>query len=100
MKCPPMLISLKFHSTDDEHDGGWGLWIPLFILAPIALVLLLALFLIALPFLLISVLFTWQVGWWRWLVFAVPAFFKTMHELPGLKVDVEAGKQKIYIAVY
>ncbi len=95
-----MLISLRFRSNADQHGRGFGLWIPLFILVPIAMVFLLALFLIALPFLLVSLIFTWDMGWWRWLVFGVPVFFKTMHALPGLKVDVEEGKQKIYIAVH
>ena len=99
MKRPPMLISLKFRSNKDENARGFGLWIPLFIVVPIALILLLALFLVMLPFLLVSLAFTWQMGWWRWLIFGIPAFFKTMYALTGLKVELEDHRQKIHIAV-
>ena len=101
MKCPPMVISLKFRcNKEDEDRGGFGLWLPLFIIAPVILLILLALFLVALPFMLISLIITWNAGWLRYLWYGIHAFFKTMHELPGLKIDVEDRKNKIYIAVY
>lgn len=100
MKCPPMLLSLKFRSNVDISDRGFGLWIPLFIIVPIAMIILLVLFLIALPFLLVSLAYTWHMGWWRWLFWGIPDFFKTMNALPGLKVDVQDRKQNIYIAVH
>lgn len=100
MKSLPMVISLKFCSNEDNDGRGFYLWIPLFIVVPVVLIILLALFLLILPFLLISLIVTWEIGWWRYLWYGVPAFFKTMHELPGLKVDVEDKKQKIYIAIH
>ena len=100
MKKPPMLLSLKFGSEDDENGGGMRLWIPLFIIGPIVLIIFLALFLISLPFVLLSMLFTWQVRWIRWIVFGIPAFFSTMNELTGLKVDIQDSRQKIYIAIH
>jgi hypothetical protein len=99
MKWQPMLVSLRFRSGAHANHG-FGLWIPLFILGPIALIILLVLFLIALPFLLLSLLFTWDLGWWKWLAFGVPTVFSTMHELKGLEVDVAEGKRKIYLAVH
>jgi hypothetical protein len=99
MKRPPMFVTLRINPGKEDEDGGFTLWIPLFIIAPIAFIILLAIFLVALPFLLIYYIFTWQEEWWHWLTFAVPAFFKAMHELPGLKVDVEDGRQKIFIDV-
>jgi len=100
MKRPPMLLSLKFGSDGDKDGGGMHLWIPLFIIGPVALIILLALFLVALPFILLSMLFTWQLRWVRWIIYGIPAFFSTMHELPGLKVDIQDSKQKIYIAIH
>jgi hypothetical protein len=99
MKFPPMVVYMKVGANQDEQNSGFCLWIPLFILVPIALIMLLALLLIALPFLLISVLITWDVKWLRWVMFSIQAFFKTTHELTGLKLDIEDGKQKIYIDV-
>jgi hypothetical protein len=95
-----MLVSLKFGKGRDENGGGFSLWVPLFILGPIALVIFLALFLIALPFILVATLITWQLKWIRWIVYGIPAFFNTVNELVGLKVDVEDSKQKIYIAIH
>ncbi len=99
MKHLPMVISIKFHSAEDGEGRGFSLWIPLFIIVPLVLIILLALFLLILPFLIISIIVTWEMEWWRYLWHGLPAFFKTMHELPGLKVDVEDKKQKVYIAV-
>ena len=100
MNRPPMLITLKFHSNDDDEYGrGFSLWIPLFIIVPVVLLITLALFLLALPFLFVYVLVSWDIRWWRYLRYGVPAFFETMHALLGLKVDVEDNKQKIYIDV-
>jgi hypothetical protein len=100
MKCPPMCITLKFRSSEAGSGKEFCLWVPLFIIVPIALIILLALFLIALPFLLISLIITWNTGWLRYLWYGIPAFFKTLHALSGLSVDVENLKQKVYIAIH
>jgi hypothetical protein len=97
MKRPPMIVSFKINSKDTKH--GFGLWVPLFIIGPIALIILLALFLVALPFILLSFLFTWNLRWWRYLIMGVPAFFNTMHSLPGLKIDISDKQNDIYIAI-
>jgi hypothetical protein len=101
MKRLPMIVSLQLRShNEDGESEGCRLWVPLFIIAPIAIIILLALFLVALPFLLISFLLTWYTGWWRILWYGIPAFFNTLHALPGLNVDVENQKQKIYITIH
>ena len=96
MRWPPYLMQLKFRDT----NHGFSIWLPLFIIGPIALILLLALFLIALPFVLLSLLFTWRWYWLEYAVIGVPAFFAIMWSLPGLKVDVEDGKQHVLVAIY
>ena len=97
MKMPPMFLAVRINPRIDDEEEGFTLWIPLFIIVPLALIILLALFLVALPFLLLSIILTWQFDWVRWLAFAAPAFFNTMHELSGLKVDIVDDTQKIFI---
>jgi hypothetical protein len=99
MKMPPMFVTLRINPRDGDEEEGFTLWIPLFIIVPLVLIILLALFLVALPFLILSVILTWRFDWLRWLAFALPAFFGTMHELSGIKVDVVDGRQKIFIDV-
>jgi hypothetical protein len=96
MRWPPYLMQLKFRSP----DHGFSIWLPLFIIGPIALIFLLALFLIALPFLLISLLFTWRWYWLEYAIIGIPAFFAIMWSLPGLKVDVDDEGQHVLIAIY
>ena len=96
MRWPPYLMQLKIHSP----DYGFSIWLPLFIIGPIALIFLLALFLIALPFLLLSLLFTWRWYWLEYAVIGIPAFFAMMWSLPGLKVDVEDGEQHVVVSFY
>jgi hypothetical protein len=93
MKRPPYLLKLRFR---DSHHS-FGLWLPLFILGPIFLVFLLALFLIALSFAFLSLLFTWRWGWWRPVFLSVPAFFRIVCSLPGLKVDVRENNEQFAI---
>jgi len=96
MRWPPYLMKIRIRG----HRYSFGLWIPLFILGPIALMFVLALFLIALPFLLLSFLFTWRWHHLRYITFGVPAFFRIICTLPGLKVDIEDGAQHILVAFY
>ena len=96
MRWPPYLMQFKIRSP--QH--GFSIWLPLFIIGPIALIFLLALFLIALPFLLLSLLFTWRWYWLEYAVIGIPAFFAIMWSLPGLKVDVEDGEQHVVVAIY
>ena len=54
MKCPPMLMHLKIQG----EEKGVGLWLPLFLLLPLALVV----FIILSPLILIAVLVLWPSG--------------------------------------
>jgi hypothetical protein len=92
MKWPPYLMYLRIQS--------FGLWIPLFILAPIFLLILLAILLVALPFLVIAFIFTWNIWWWEWLWFGIKALFATLHSLPGLQIDIDDRNTHISIAIY
>jgi hypothetical protein len=96
MRWPPYLMQFRIRSP--QH--GFSIWLPLFIIGPIALIFLLALFLIALPFLLLSLLFTWRWYWLEYAVIGIPAFFAIVWSLPGLKVDVDDEGQHVLIAIY
>ena len=54
MKRPPMLMHVKIR----REDGGFCLWLPLFLLLPLALVLLIALS----PLILLAVMVLWVSG--------------------------------------
>ena len=100
MKCPPMFVSIKFSSGKDEVGHNFRLWVPLFIIAPIALIILLVLFLIALPFMLISLIFTWNTRWWCWLIVHIRTMFETFNAMPGLEVKLDDAGKEVYIAVH
>lgn len=96
MTWPPYLMQVKVSSP--EHD--FSLWLPLFIIGPIALIFMLVLCLIALPFLFLSFMFTWRCDWWPYVRVGVPTFFSLLHSLRGLTVDVADEKQHILIAFH
>jgi hypothetical protein len=99
MKLPPLVMYMKVGDKQDQPHGGISLWIPLFILVPIALIMMLALLLIALPFMLIFTLLTWNANLWRWIFRGIPLLFNTLHELRGSNVEVEDGKKYVTIDV-
>jgi hypothetical protein len=96
MKWPPYLLKLRIQN---QHHA-FGLWLPLCLIMPVILVFLLAVFLILLPFALLVMLFTWRLGWWRPIALGMPALFRLLCSLPGLRVDVEGKAGHVYIAFY
>jgi hypothetical protein len=97
MKWPPYLLKLWFRNG--RHSFG-PIWLPLFILGPVFLIILLALCLIALPFVLLSFLFTWRWTWWRTVLLSVPAFVRILCALPGIRVDVGDKNERFVVAFY
>ena len=93
MKRPPYLLKLRFRNP--EH--GFALWLPLFLIWPIVLVFLLAIFVILLPFALLAMIFTWQSDWTHSILMCVPAVYRLFSQLPGLVVDVEGNQGHVYI---
>ncbi len=80
MNWPPMLLHLRF----PNDSGGWGLWLPLFLVYP----LLLAISLIAAPFLLIAALVLWPIGNARIPLLVLPYVWNVIFKTRGLMVDV------------
>ena len=100
MKKPPLLMYLKIHDNTKDAGKGFGLWIPLFLFAPIFLVLLLAIFILAIPFLLIALLFTWHMWWWRIIWNSPPAILNVLHSLPGTLIQINDKNALIDISIH
>ena len=94
MKRPPMWMRIQIY----KKDRRIGLWLPLFLLWPLALVVLIILS----PLILIAVLVLWVIGWGNWALMAIKALGAAggcMYAMRGLKVDVQNRYQTVYISV-
>jgi len=94
MNRPPMLMHIKV----DNGERDFGFWLPLFLLIPLALVILIILS----PLILIAFLILWLCGWDRWILLASKALkvaFISFWSLRGLEVDVQGPREKVYISV-
>ena len=91
MKQPPMLMHVKIQG----EDRGFGLWLPLFLLLPLALVL----FIILSPLILIAVLVLWPSGWGKRAMLVLRAAFEVFCSMHGLRVDIQSRHQYVYISV-
>jgi hypothetical protein len=91
MNWPPMLMHIKIQSK----KGKFGLWLPLFLLIPLALVILIILS----PLILIAILVLWPSGWGRWALMSLKAAFVSFWALRGLKVEVQGRNECVYITV-
>lgn len=93
MNWPPYLLKIRI----ENEDSTFPLWLPLFIIGPIVLILLLAVLIIILPFALLALIFTWELGWWRPVFLFFPAMCRLITQLPGLKIDVGDKNNRVYI---
>ena len=91
MKRPPILMHLRIHG----EKRGFGLWLPLFLLLPLALVV----FIILSPLILIAVLVLWPSGWGKRALLILRAAFEVFCSMRGLRVDVQSGHQCVYISL-
>ena len=94
MRWPPYLLKLQVHNR--EHD--FALYLPLFLIWPVVLIFLLAVFLILLPFAALALIFTWRWGWLRSLILAWPLLFRLFGQLPGLEIDAGGRDGQFYIS--
>ncbi len=98
---PPMVLRVRIR--DPKHD--FGLWIPLFLLGPLAVLLLLVLSVLLLPFIPVAAVVLWRRGFGRWVLLGtflllrvVPMLFMLLCALRGLTVDVGSDREKVYVA--
>ncbi len=89
MKRPPVLMHVKIRG----ERRGFGLWLPVFLLLPLAL----ALFAIVSPLILMAILVFWPRGWRKRALHIFRAAFEVFNSMRGLKVDVQSGQQQICI---
>ena len=90
MKRPPILMHVKIQGK----RRGFGLWLPLFLLLPLAV----AAFIILSPLILIAILVFWPKGWWRRALHIFGAAFEIFCSMRDLKVDVQSDHHCIYIS--
>ena len=93
MNWPPYLLKIRL----ENEDRSLPIWLPLFIIGPVVLILLLAIFIISLPFLILALIFNVGHNWWRTVFLAVPAFYRLITQLPGLKIDAESAHGRVFI---
>jgi len=90
MKRPPMLMHVKIRGKRCR----FGLWLPLFLLLPLAL----AAFIILSPLILIAILVFWPKGWRKRALRIFGAAFEILCSMRDLKVDVQSDHHCIYIS--
>ena len=89
MNWPPLLLHLRLPS----REGFVGLWLPWFLVYPI----LLALMLIALPFILVAAIFMVPAGRARPLLMSGPYLWRLLFAMRGFKMDIEtAGREMLF----
>ena len=64
-------------------------------LLPLALVVLIILS----PLILIGVILLWPSGRGKWALFVLPAAFRVFCSLRGLRIDIQSGRESVYISV-
>ncbi len=91
MSWPPMLMHVKV--KNEEND--FGIWLPLFLLAPV----LFAILIVLSPLIFIALLVTWPSGWGPWALNALWAALCSLWNLKGLEVDVQNYKEHVKVSV-
>ena len=91
MKRPPMLMHLRIQ----REETGFGLWLPLFLLLPLALVVLIILS----PLILITVIVLWPNSWGKRALLILKTSFEIFCSMRGLKVDIQSSNQCVCISV-
>jgi hypothetical protein len=91
MNRPPLIIRIRIQSP--EHK--FGLWLPLFLLLPLALVILIILS----PLLLIAFLVLCCLGWGKPALRLPGAVWRVVCAARGLSVDVDNPDDKVKIRI-
>jgi hypothetical protein len=91
MKRPPMLMHMRIQ----RERKRFGLWLPLFLLLPLALVV----FIILSPLILVATIVLWPSGWGGRAFLTLRAAIEVFWSMRGLRVDVHSGRQWVSISV-
>ena len=90
MNRPPLLMHLRVKNP--EHK--FGLWLPLFLIIPVALVV----FIILSPLILLAIIVLWHKGWGKTALLAPWAAWRVFCATRGLKVDVQNPRDCLQIS--
>lgn len=91
MRRPPMLMRLRIQG----EERGFGLWLPLFLVLPVALVV----FIVLSPLMLVATVILWPSGWGKKAMLSLKAAVEVFWSMRGLDVDVHSGRQRVSISV-
>ena len=91
MTVPPSILRVRIRTSDRRL----GLWIPLFIIWPLAVIIALTL----LPLVLIAAFILWPKGLGRPLLLAGPLAWRMFCALRGLEVSVERPGQQVLVYI-
>jgi hypothetical protein len=94
MNWPPMLMHVKIKN----EKADFGLWLPLFLLFPLALVVIIILS----PLILIGILVLCVLGYGRWVAWGFRCLWVAIVSswaLRGLKVDVRGYKGTVQVNI-
>jgi hypothetical protein len=86
------------HVKIKNEKSDFGIWLPLFLLLPLALVVLIILS----PLLIIGIMVLLALGQGRWVEWGFRCLWAAITSswaLRGLKVDVRNGHEYVYISV-
>jgi hypothetical protein len=94
MSWPPMLMHVKIRNEKTD----FGFWLPLFLLLPLAVVVLIILS----PLIIIGIVVLFALGYGRWVWWGfrcLKVAVISSWALRGLKVDIQNGDQYFFISV-
>jgi hypothetical protein len=91
MRRPPLWMRLRFRNRTRD----FRLWLPLFLLLPLALVVLIILS----PLILIALLVLWPTGWAEWALRVLGTAGGIFCAMRGLEVDIQNREQNVYISI-
>ena len=91
MSFPPLVMCWQV----SDGRRGLPLWVPLFLLWPLALVILLLLS----PFLLVAAAVMWGGAWCRRLPRAARVLLRCLCSLRGLELDFQKGGERFRISM-
>lgn len=91
MRRPPVLMHLRIQG----EDRGFGLWLPLFLVLPLALVVLIILS----PLIFVATVILWPSSWGKRAILSLKAAVEVFWSMRGLDVDVHSGRQCVSISV-
>jgi hypothetical protein len=90
MNCPPLLMRLGIYG----QRRRLSLWLPLFLLWPLAA----AVAIVLAPLVLLAALILWPIVWGKLMLLSGPLLFRCLCALRGLELNLNLGKRLLLIS--